>query len=466
MLTLLLASCSTGSRLIVDLRTDFVPGVEFDRVDLTVTTFDGAVIDRASRPVGQGDDARGGMRIAEADVGDRPGVRLQTTLWRGDQLVIEQFTAASLRGGMLAVTVLVTRDCASLACDSACLGGRCLAEECTASGADCAPDCQEDRECAAAAACAAPACVEGRCFAFATDACAEGEYCNPDRGCSPRGPGSAGGDAGVAMQDAGIDASFGDGDAGLERRDAGPASLRDCAEGSPLQEDELIRLEFASLAGLGENRVPDMPDGTAQSHEGSGALSLAPGPPGCGAAMQLDGRRRVDAFVEIPYDPAFDLSEGSVDFWVHLPPSEGRLQDLLGRDALRPQEGHFAVQRRVDDRLRVRVQSADGSVISLCSDAPVPAQTWLHVGFSFGGAAAALTLDGVPQRGVAPDCDMAGVAGLAGHDNPWMIGGAPANTEDGSSLPYGSGNPYFTSLTEGLRVDHFRVTRRRQDFTR
>lgn len=122
--------------------------------------------------------------------------------------VTEQVTAVALDGDT-AATILVTRDCTGIACPApggdptalACLRGMCVDPRCPQEPRFCPmPECTDDASCAdftPAAACGARVCVENYCLALdETMACAAGEWCNPDFGCTS-GPAM---DAGACLE--------------------------------------------------------------------------------------------------------------------------------------------------------------------------------------------------------------------------------------------------------------------------
>lgn len=183
-----------ADRLLVDVRTDLVPGVEIDRV--TVEPVAPATTPAQRATAGPDDDFFAGVRVADF-AGLRGEVRFRVLLERGDEVVLERPVVVEVRG-LTAVTVLLSRDCRGVACPlpdgdpsaAACLGGACVEPTCTEEGAtSCAAECSPDldSECESPAACAPRACVAGVCVAQPSDgACAPDERCDPDLGCVPR----------------------------------------------------------------------------------------------------------------------------------------------------------------------------------------------------------------------------------------------------------------------------------------
>ncbi len=221
--------CSSNPGMVVDLRTDFVPGVEFHEVrtrvsrgglpateagwtntelleHLGINYIDGEHVADYSK-IGKGLFA---VRVELLDGAGRP-------VAQGRELV-EVKTATQ------AVTVVITRDCRGVQCPGAgdspssvaCLGGRCVDPQCTPETPQYCPmpACMTAADCAPRAACATAQCVTGvgTCVYRGDDSmCAAGQYCDPDRGCVSRPPPA--GEGGVPEgglseggSDAGVDA--------------------------------------------------------------------------------------------------------------------------------------------------------------------------------------------------------------------------------------------------------------------
>jgi len=235
-LATLVSGCQGEIDLLVDLKTDLRPGLEFDQVRtelLTEVPSGGSVVGArlVEQPAIPEADYIVGQRVAELS-GVAAGqwvVRVQ--LHGSGTLVAERIVQLEL-DSPYAVTVVVTRDCRGVTCPGAgddavavtCLGGRCVPPTCEMpSDEDCGPPaCAISRDCPTpAAACASPRCDEGICYSLSRDAdCAADEYCDPDVGCVPRVAMDGG------MSDAGMDAStdsaMGDGGMDAMTTDTGP----------------------------------------------------------------------------------------------------------------------------------------------------------------------------------------------------------------------------------------------------
>ncbi len=215
-----------GVSVIVDLKTDLVPGVEFSRVEtaivdepalgapVTVRTAQELSVELAQPFID-------GRRVAEFS-----GVPEATTLLRvrlfdaRGRETTERFTRVAVAGDT-AVTVLLTRNCVDVTCPSdesatglqACLDGACVDERCSPETQEFCPDavCSPatvDTDCPMRADCATATCDDGVClYGSAASACDSDEWCNPEVGCEsiPVIGGDAGNDGGVDGGDAEMD---------------------------------------------------------------------------------------------------------------------------------------------------------------------------------------------------------------------------------------------------------------------
>lgn len=218
LITLFACSSDAGS-LAVDLRTDLVPGVEFDRIEVQV----GASVESAM--VMSGDFLRG-VRVAAFD-DLSPGAQTGELRMRAlSGAVISRPFQAEVRGASSVITLVVSRDCRNVDCPgdsaglgSACLGGRCGDARCSAETPEfCVEtsECETATDCPDAAGCSSALCELGACLYADSGDCEASEYCDPERGCLPRPETEA--DAGLdadtdAEADSGADAGV---DAGTD----------------------------------------------------------------------------------------------------------------------------------------------------------------------------------------------------------------------------------------------------------
>ncbi len=211
-LALVMAACSgDGAIVVLDLRTDIVPNVEFAAVETILT--EPRDVQQVAALVGQ--DFVRGERIAElrnVPLGER--VIDVSLLARDGSVVAERQVRIDVEGD-LGLTVLITRDCVGMTCGggNACVAGTCAPDTCVETGSACpAAECTSASDCPApAASCAEARCVGGAClYATVSGACPDAEACVPDEGCTGIVLADAGVDSGV-MVDAGSDGGLVDG---------------------------------------------------------------------------------------------------------------------------------------------------------------------------------------------------------------------------------------------------------------
>ena len=264
-----------GSILAVDLRTDYVPSVEWSEVRVFLLRGEREEVQRHSAGA---NDYIAGQRIGTFG-GITPGsYEIRAELLSADRRVIASRTVVVQLASRQSATLLLSRDCAGITCptdgDAAateCSGGRCVTPECSIESPErCAAGCVADTDCVSVVACASGRCSgEGAClFEPVEGACSSGEYCNPEEGCRVL--------PGDAVPD---DASLGDtglGDAGLG--DAGPAvcggpcatgnpcevGAYDCSSGSPVCEATGAgNAGTVCRASVGACDAPEMCDGSS-----------------------------------------------------------------------------------------------------------------------------------------------------------------------------------------------------------
>lgn len=220
MLRLLVASCLLLSTacggddpsLLVDLRTDFVPGLDFVTVEVTAVPAGATMELPSSRSVITRDSFLPAGRVAEYQNLPKglTGVRVRLRS-RAGALVGEGFVEIEVVG-QTGVTVVVSRDCADVECPdadpaaTACWAGRCVPPSCRPGDlSTCgAAGCSADADCTAPAACGVGRCLDGVCFVGRDDsACGPMDICDPTLGCVGAPPEDAGTPTDAAMPDAG-----------------------------------------------------------------------------------------------------------------------------------------------------------------------------------------------------------------------------------------------------------------------
>ena len=178
--------------LIVMLKTDLVPGAEFDAIRVRVTDPDEMPIDRV---VDLRADYLSGSPIAELPGRIEQAIDIELSILRDGLPVYVQPSDITLVGGQQSVKIIVQRGCVTdPECPraggdpdaTACLDGLCVEPSCATIDADrCGTPCVVDSACAATGSgCVVGRCDEGFCFDVVDDrACGVGERCDADRGC-------------------------------------------------------------------------------------------------------------------------------------------------------------------------------------------------------------------------------------------------------------------------------------------
>lgn len=179
--------CQTsGALLQVAVQTDYVPGEEFDTVDVALV--EGAtIVAGEEHPVEPGRSYVAPQRVATFEGLDIGTLRLRVILREADgREVIRREVRVDFAGDS-SITVVLDRACQGVVCDAgfACVNGACVDERCSPETPDsCDSSCDEDADCASDNECTTAACVAGSCFRQTDDAlCAAGQ-CDFALGCS------------------------------------------------------------------------------------------------------------------------------------------------------------------------------------------------------------------------------------------------------------------------------------------
>ena len=272
--------------LIVELRSDFVPGLEVVRARTFVST--------EGRVVGMGDadlfdaDLLGGTRIAEIDGLATGNYVIVLDLEAPDGRTIFTRRVHVSITGYLAVTIIASRGCQEVRCPgtgdppeaSECLGRQCVPPTCLR-GEDegCGgTECTDEGDCMPPpATCAEAQCVMGACLSHGIDgACSTGEVCSPTLGCveAATRP-DAGAPDGGRVDASAADASF---------VDAGPMTCTGgCDDGNPCTHSD--HCEGGGCTGSSYS-CSDPGDCRTASCDGSGGCSLSGG---CGPGSVCSG---------------------------------------------------------------------------------------------------------------------------------------------------------------------------------
>ena len=238
------AGCNDDTRtLIVEVRTDLTPGVEFVtvRAALSAPGTSDIII-----PAVLGENFTAAVRLAEFDgLMDGNHELVVTAADAAGSVVVSRTVRLDLRED-LAVTVALSRSCREISCPASgdaasqttCVSGRCVDPTCSELAPDlCAPgDCAADVECTMGSACAVGLCVEGGCHYASDDgACGTRQTCSPTLGCIDVGGPI---DSGL---DAGLDAST----------DTGPDAVDAAEDAGPFCESEVLLASTAEEGSRG-----------------------------------------------------------------------------------------------------------------------------------------------------------------------------------------------------------------------
>ncbi len=204
LLSLVAASTLTGCsgddafNVIVEARTDLVPGVDFVTVDTRLadepigTSLDTRAVSLTDL---SGSDFIAGHRVAEF-IGTKGGptyVRVRL-IGAGGETVLSRDTVIDLRGDT-ALTVVLASSCTGVLCPgtgdpathTACLGGSCVDPRCTPDDPTYCGEaqCVEDADCASSSVgCRSGICSDRTCLSAPDDArCGAGEACSMDGSC-------------------------------------------------------------------------------------------------------------------------------------------------------------------------------------------------------------------------------------------------------------------------------------------
>ncbi|MCB9592626.1 MAG: hypothetical protein H6719_07830 [Sandaracinaceae bacterium] len=217
--------CSGEASLVVDLRSDLRPAVNFAyvRTEYRVDP-SGPALEVRETPVVSSTDVVRGLRVGAFE-GVTPGaVYVDVTLHDSDGLPVAGRRVNVAVRGPTAVTVLVVSACVDVTCegDQVCVGGACGDARCTPETPEYCDATCDATSCRSPVACGTAECMDQVCFVRTDDgACGASQICDPRVGCrgAPAPP-----DAGTpSLTDAGsVPDAGGPPDAGLPR-DAGSA---------------------------------------------------------------------------------------------------------------------------------------------------------------------------------------------------------------------------------------------------
>jgi hypothetical protein len=177
----------------------------------------------------------------------------------------------------------------------------------------------------------------------------------------------------------------------------------------------------------------------------------------CGRAIQFSASTQ--GYGLIADSPAWQLADGSVDFWFRASSYPPDLAGMLSRDAGGTSTpGHLGIFLDSTGRVGFRLQEQDAVQTfggGVCSEAgAVVLGEWNHLGINFGSDGTELWLNGsvVDEPGNLDTvlCQTGNAIGINGNANPWTIGINSGTSEDGMALP-------VIQPFEGA-MDHLRIS--------
>jgi hypothetical protein len=189
----------------------------------------------------------------------------------------------------------------------------------------------------------------------------------------------------------------------------------------------------------------DLTDG-AGDHPGAAVgsgLTFVPGAVGQAVRIPATGT----TYVRVEDSPLFDLSAGAIELGFRfVAGAPARDLGLLARDANgSATDGHFNLRLGHDRRVVARIQRMSDPTLQAhrCTAEPVAVGAWHRVEVSFGPAGLAMTVDGVlangatwtGEGGTVYDCTAPWDRGLAGNDNPLILGASTTTSVEGTGMP-------------------------------
>lgn len=155
-------------------------------------------------------------------------------------------------------------------------------------------------------------------------------------------------------------------------------------------------------------------------------------------------------YVRVEDSAELDLTAGTIElrfrFGAGLPAGD---RGLLSRDAQgTTTDGHFSLRLGHDRRVVARIQRMGTPLVQAhrCTALPVAPDAWHRVVVSFGPGGLSMTVDGALAGGaswtdgggtVFP-CTDAWDRGIAGNDNPLVLGALTINSAEGTGAPVGA----------------------------
>lgn len=184
-------------------------------------------------------------------------------------------------------------------------------------------------------------------------------------------------------------------------------------------------------------------DEIAGHHGNQVGAGLAFVPGRAGLALRLGDDA---SYVHVPDSDTFDLTAGRVSLWFRLGDTPAGDLGLLSRDAGGTEQGgHFNLRVGHDRRVVARIQQQSSPTIEMyrCSTTTIDDNAWHQVEVEFGPGGLTMWVDGAVAGGTswtdgggqAHDCAGAWTGGMAGNNNPLVLGALTVTSSEGTGLP-------------------------------
>ncbi|MDX2050863.1 MAG: LamG-like jellyroll fold domain-containing protein [Polyangiaceae bacterium] len=243
----------------------------------------------------------------------------------------------------------------------------------------------------------------------------------------------------------------------LQTFETGPASAPTAVKASlptgtcSRVEPESDTVSLFSFEDFAAGAVRDEMGHAALGNVIGSAVAKVQGPGGCGQALAF-GAENSDSYLTVPNTPLWDLSEGSLDFWLRPEaclPDWHLGQGIVGRDAsFQELPGQMRMLIKGGCKLEVRVQGGGAEQCLLLHPDSLPLGVWTHVGLNFGGGSFDLEINGTSVY-------CSGNWSLAGNANRLIIGGNPEWSSEINTLPI-----QFTA--QSVAIDEVRISSARR----
>ncbi|MGZ2257083.1 LamG-like jellyroll fold domain-containing protein [Roseobacter sp. A03A-229] len=189
------------------------------------------------------------------------------------------------------------------------------------------------------------------------------------------------------------------------------------ADGSASGAPVLLMNFEDGASGVASDAGPNGVDGVYQGDASTGSVGWN----GAGTAATLDGS---GDYIEVPHDPAFALSSGTVSVRFNADNLAGQ-QTIFSRDSSYfDNGGHLTLWVESDGGLKLRIQSETDSYFIDTASGLVSPGSWAHAAVTFGPDGLELYLDGTLVG------TNSYTGGISGNMEPWTLGASQWKSGD------------------------------------